>query len=358
MGSLADRIIMRSEAMQKIQSEVESFVDSASPLLFWGETKTGMGYYARNIHEVSPRTGRFLVIPGFSIDDDTVKQQFLGSGDGPGWVEEAHNGTIFVRRISETSKAVQQILLQLIGNQSADGRLQFSRKGRTESLEVNVRFIFSMTHDFTLAIQDELLRRDLVDEVKKRGKIVNLPPLRKRREDIVEIAKSLFGPLNEKYHRQVADIDPRAQQLLTDYLWPGNVDELKRVIEGIFAHYADLSMITEDYLPDNIRNPEITEGKYNFKLKDDTRFVGKILSPFLTIHTETKTIRLNSGELLEIQRVDDTRFAPPKFKHFVFKLKDGSQLIGQIKDRKLLVSASFDPNYEIIPQDITSMFLS
>jgi DNA-binding NtrC family response regulator len=273
-------------------------------------------------------------------------------------VEEAHHGTVFVRRISEASKAVQQTLLQIIGNQSADGRLQFSRKGRTESLEVNVRFVFSMTHDFALAIQDELLRRDFVDELKRRGRIVNLPPLRKRREDIVEIARSFFGPLNEKYQCQATDIDEGAQQLLVNYLWPGNVDELKRVIDEIFANHADLSVITEEHLPDHIRNPEITEGNCNFKLKDDTRFVGKILSPFLTIQTDTKTIRLNSGELLEIQRVDDERFAPPKFKHFLFKLKDGSQLSGQIKDRKMLISTSFDPSYEILPPDIMSMFLS
>jgi len=358
MGRLAEKIIMRSEAMHNIQRDVEALVDSASPLLFWGETKSGMGYYARAIHDVSSRDGKFLVIPGFSIDEDTVKQEFLGAGDEAGWVEEAHNGTVFIRRISETSTRIQQTLMQLLGNQSADGRLQFSRRGRTESLEVNVRFIFSMTHDFTLALQDDVLRRDLVDEVKKRGKIVNLPPLRKRREDIVEIAKSFFAPLNEKYQRRAADIDADAQRLLTNYLWPGNVDELKRVLDGIFANDADLSVITEEHLPEDVRNPEITEGHCNFKLKDDTRFVGRILSPFLTIQTDTKTVRLNSGELLEIQRVDDTRFAPPKFKHFIFKLKDGSQIIGQIKDRKTLVSTSFDPNYEIIPQDIISMFLS
>jgi DNA-binding NtrC family response regulator len=215
-----------------------------------------------------------------------------------------------------------------------------------------------MTHDFTLALQDELLRRDLVDEIKKRGKSVNLPPLRKRREDIVGIVKSFFGPLNEKYHQQVTDIDENAQHLLTSYLWPGNVDELKRVIEGIFAHYPDLGLLAVEHLPEHIRTPEITEGTYNFKLKDDTRFGGKILSPFLTIQTDTKTVRLNTGELLEIQRVEDTTFAPPKFKHFVFKLKDGSQLTGKIKDRKTLVAASFDPSYEIIPQEIVSMFLS
>jgi DNA-binding NtrC family response regulator len=358
MGSLSEKIVANSEAMQNVQRELEPLVNAAAPLLFWGETKSGMGHYARSIHEVCPRTGKFVVVPGFSIDDDTVKQQFLGAGDDPGWVEEAHNGTIFVRRISETSPLVQQALLQLIGNQSADGRLQFSRKGRTDSLEINVRFVFSMTHEFTLAVQDDLLRRDFVEELKKRGKIVNLPPLRKRREDIVAIAKSFLEPLNTKYHQHIADFDDRAQQLLTEYLWPGNVDELKRVIEGIFAHYADLAVITEDHLPEHIRHPEITEGNYSFKLKDDTRFIGKILSPFLTIQTDTKTIRLNTGELLDIQRMEDTKFAPPKFQHFVFKLKDGSQLVGNIKDRKMLVSTSFDSNYQIIPQEIASMFLS
>ena len=153
MENLLEKMIHHSEAMQQVHREIGPFIESAAPILFWGETGSGMEFYAKAIHEASGRTGKFLTIPGFALDADTVKQQFLGIDNRQGWLEEADKGTIFIKRISETSPEVQQILLHLLGNRSVDGRLQFSRKGSTETLEVNVRFIFSMAHNFNMALQ-------------------------------------------------------------------------------------------------------------------------------------------------------------------------------------------------------------
>lgn len=359
MANLLDKVIYNSEIMQQIRKDLGPFIDSAASILFWGETKSGMGFFARAIHEHSRRTGEFLVIPGFSLDEDTVKQQFLGIGKRPGWLEDAHNGTIFLKRISEASPAVQQLLLQLIGTQSADGRIQFSRKGTTESLEFNVRFTYSMTHDFNMAVQDELLRRDFAEEIKKRGKIVHLPPLRERKEDIISIAENFFEELNPKYNQHISSIDKEARNILTNYIWPGNIDELKRVIEGIFCQHSDITTITAEHIPEHIKKPEITRDQHSFKLKDDVKFVGKILlPPELRVQTDSKIVKLRHEDLVEIIRVENTKFAPPKFKHFVFKLKDGSQITGKFLDPKMIVWTSFDPEYEIITQDIYSVFLS
>jgi DNA-binding NtrC family response regulator len=357
MASLLDRVGSNSEAMQQVRKQIEPFIDSTAPILFWGETKSGMGFYARTIHKISQRTGKFLLIPGFSLDEETVKQQFLGIENQPGWLEEAHNGTIFIRRVSETSSAVQQFLLQLIGNQSVNGDIQFPHKGGTESLEVNVRFMYSMVHDFNLAIQDGLVRRDLVDEIKKRGKIIHHPPLRERKEDIIGIAGNFVEQFNQEYHQDISAIDEQAHTIFTRYMWPGNIDELKRVIEGIFAHNPGIRIITEEQIPEYLKNPEISENKYSFKLKDDVKFTGWIRSSSLTIQTESKKLDLKPEDLAEILRVEDTKFAPPRFKHFVFKFKDGSQITGKILDKTMSVETSFDDYYEIITQDLYSVFL-
>jgi DNA-binding NtrC family response regulator len=359
MADLLDKVIYNSEVMQHLRKDLGPFIDSATSILFWGETKSGMGFFARAIHEHSQRSGKFLVIPGFSLDEDTVKQLFLGIDERPGWLEEAHNGTIFLKRISEASPAVQKLLLQLIGTQSADGHIHFSRKGTTESLEVNVRFTYSMTHDFNMAVQDELLRRDFADEIKKRGRIVHLPPLRERKEDIISIAENFFEELNPKYNQHISFIDDKAQDILINYIWPGNIDELKRVIEGIFCQNFGITTITEEHIPEHIKNPEITGDQYSFKLKDDVKFVGKILlPPELRIQTGSKIVRLRPEDVVEIVRVEDTKFAPPKFRHFAFKLKDGSQITGKFLDPKMIVWTSFDSDYGIITQDIYSIFLS
>jgi len=84
MENLLEKMIYKSEAMQQVHSEVGPFIESAAPILLWGETGSGMGFYAKAIHEASGRTGKFLTIPGFALDADSVKQQFLGISNHPG----------------------------------------------------------------------------------------------------------------------------------------------------------------------------------------------------------------------------------------------------------------------------------
>ncbi len=358
MADFLTKDVSNSAAMRELREKIVPFINSAKCMLFWGETGCGMGYHAKEIHKASGREGRFLRISSFSLDEDVVKQQFFGNNDTPGWLEKANNGTIFLKRIAEASPGVQQVVLQLIGNQSVDGRLQFSRKGRTENLEVNVRFMFSMAHDFNTAIQDNLLRRDLVDEIKRRGIIVRVPPLRERKEDVIMIANKFLEYYNEKYNQNIAVIDEKAQALLKNYLWPGNVDELKRIMDEIFSHYSGIGMITESHLPEYVKEKAMTGEEFSFKMKDGAKFVGKILAATLKIESENKTMRLDTRELLEVIRVEDTNFTPPKFRHFLFKLKDGSQITGQIVDKKMGVKTSFDPSYQINPKEIQSLILT
>jgi DNA-binding NtrC family response regulator len=358
MAILLDKVIHHSAPMQQIRQELAPFIDSAISILFWGDPGSGMGFYARAIHEVSSRKGKFLKIPGFSVDEDTVEQQFLGIEDQPGWLEEADQGTIFLTRVSEASPAVQQFVLQLIKNQSGEGYIQFSRKSRTEQLEVNVRFIYSMAYDFDAAIQDGVLRRDLANAIKKRGKIIHHPSLRDRKEDIIGIAENFFEQFNQDYHQNISAIDENAQTILTNYIWPGNIDELKRVIEGIFAQHPGITTITAEHIPDYVKNLRLTGDKYSFKLKDDVKFTGVIRSTSLKIQTDARKLILNTDDVAEIIRVEDTNFAPPKFKHFVFKLKNGSQITGTILDKTMTIETPFDRHFQINLQDLYSVFLS
>ena len=359
MGKLLDQVIYHSEGMQQVRKEIGPYIESAASLLFWGETGSGMGFLAQAIHEASGRSGKFVQIPSFSLDEDTGKQQFLGVDDQPGWLEEADKGTIFIKRISEMPIEVQYTIQNLLANRSVDGQLQFARKGQTASVEVNVRFIFSMTHDLNMALHDELLRREAIDELKRRGgRIVHIPPLRERQEDIPDIVQNFLSIFNQQYHQNVTGITKGAQEILAKYVWPANVEELKQLIETIVSQTPDITTISEENLPDHIINPEITGDKYRFKFKDGAKFVGKILSPLLRIESESKKLTLNTGDLIEITRVEDKDFAPPRFKHFIFRLKDGSQITGKIFDKKMSVETSFDPFYQIDPQAVDSIYLA
>ncbi len=357
MADILDSTTYKSAAMQQMCKDLAPFIHSVAPIFFWGETGSGMGFYARVLHDKS-RTGKFLTIPCFSLDETTVQQQFLGMNDQSGWLEEAHNGTIFLKRIAEVSVTVQQTFLHLIDAQTSDGLIEFSRKGSTETVQVNVRFICSTANDLNMAVQDGLIRRDLIDEIRKLGKIIRVPPLRERKDDIVDIVEALREELNLKHQQQVSSIDKQVLSRLTNYSWPGNVGELRRVLDGIFSQYPEISHISVEHIPEYIAKPQSTGDEYIFQLKDKERFKGTFVSSSLRIQRDTSEFRINTRELAEIVRVEDTSFAPPKLKHFEIKLKDGSRLAGKILDQTIIVETSFDPHHHINVQDLSSVSIS
>ena len=346
-----------SEIMQQVQKDLEPLIHSAAPLLFWGETGAGASFYAKTIHRAS-RTGKFITIPCFSIDETTVQQRFLGNTDQKGWLEEAHNGTIFFKRVVETPLAAQPTLHHLITTQSVDGRIEFSRKGSTETQLVNVRFMFSAPNDFDIALQEGLLLRDFIDEIRKLGKIIRIPALREHKEDIAEIAQHLLKQLYQGEHSPLLTIDKQAMTLLTTYNWPGNVYELKRVLSSIISTNPGITAISAEQIPEYIAKPKTTGDRYTFKLKDGERFKGKILSHVLRVRRDKSKFRLNSADLVEILRVEDHRFAPPKLKHYAFKLKDGSQIAGMLLDKTIDVETSFDAFHQINVEDLESVIIS
>jgi transcriptional regulator with PAS, ATPase and Fis domain len=209
-----------------------------------------------------------------------------------------------------------------------------------------------------VAIQDGLLRRDLVDEIKKLGRAIHLPPLRDRKEDIPNIIETLFEELNEQHQQQVSSIDTQALDLLIRYNWPANVSELRRVLSSIFSQYPGITEISAEYLPEYIGKPGTIGDEYIFTLKGNERFKGKFVSHSLQMQRDKSKFHIKTSELAEIVRVEDTSFAPPKLKHFEIKLKDGSQLAGMIRDKTFIVETSFDKSHQINIQDLYAIVIS
>jgi DNA-binding NtrC family response regulator len=352
-----DKVVFVSPVMQALRQELKPLAEMAAPLLFWGETGAGMGFLARMVHASSSRAGAFLKIPGFMLDEDTVVQQFIGVDDQPGWLEEADQGTIFLKRVSEAPLPVQKTLLSLLSNQSADGDLDFSRKGRSDAITVNVRFLYSIAHDLTTALQDGLLQRGLADQITARGKILRFPPLRERPEDMPGIVRNFLDEFNHKHGRAVTAVDEAGLALFRAYAWPGNIDELKRVIDTMFTQYPDCVVVTAAHVPERITQAQIMGTEYRFKLKDDAKFTGQLRSHFLKIQSGSNRLKLNTNDLAGIVRVEDPAFSPPKFKHFLLKFKDGGQMTGTPLDKTLKVAASFDDEYVIALQDVESIDL-
>lgn len=359
MTNLVDKVTYDSAAMKQVYKDLLPFVQSASPIFFWGETGSGMGFYARAVHEASRKEGNLLRKPCFELDEKTLQEQLFGINEQKGWLEEFNNGTIFFKRITKASPAIQKTLLHLLEIQSVDGRIEFSRKGKTETLEVNVRFVFSMAHDFAEAIQDQLLSRSFDDFFRKRGKIIHLFPLRERKEDIVIFAEHLLKKLSQDNKQPKPFLDESAKQLLTNYRWPGNFHELKEVLSNILSQHPGITKISPDHIPEYIVHSEITGEQYSFKLKNGERVTGTVRSHFLRIQKKDKNkIQVNMGDVVEIYREVDAVFAPPKFKHFSIKLKDGNRIIAdKILDKSITIKTSFEDSYQIDVEKLDSVLL-
>lgn len=224
---------------------------------------------------------------------------------------------------------------------------------------MNVRFIYSLAGNLDSLLQKEILSHDLVDPIKRKGKIIQLPPLRERKEDIIDIAKNFLEALNRDRNSTSTFIDKKAQKFLTGYYWPGNIDELKQVITDIFKQNPEINTILAEHIPEHIKNPKKIERKYSFKLKNKERFTGTFHSDFFCVEKKDKAkIKIDINNLIEIIRVENEQFMPPRFEHFIFELKDGTQAAGKFLDQMIKVETASKAFNQIKVQDLYSVVLS
>jgi DNA-binding NtrC family response regulator len=350
-------LVGQSPAMLKFKGELKTVAPTMSPLLFWGEPGSGMTFYAKAVHATT-QTGKFIPISCFSLEPASVKRQFLGFEDTAGWLEEAHEGTIFLKRITECSLAVQEILARIIVTENVDGIIDFIRVNSTDTLQSKVRFMASLVGDLDKALTDKILHPDLFEVFKNHGKILYVPSLRERREDIPEIIALLLQELNNKYHKKLRKVSREAIELLQSHPWRGNIDELKRTLDALFAQPdIEEGVITAEQISPYLSTPEGPDRECLIKLKAE-QFKGRLKSQSFILQRDSDQYTLPVEDIMEIIRVDDEEFLTPKLKYFTFKLKDGSQINGKILDEFIEVETSFTHSFRFTPAELQHLVIS
>src|SRR5918997_2805853 len=226
-------MIGQSAAMQRVVQTARQVAPSDIPVLILGENGTGKELVARAIHNHSKRRKSRLVAlncAGFAptiLEDELfghVRGAFTDARtDREGRFEHADGGTLFLDEIGDMPAEMQAKLLRALEYG------EVVRLGANDPIQVDVRLISATNQPLEEMVQEKKFREDLYFRIK--GMTIQVPPLRERREDIPLLIHYFMQQAAERYGKQVEGIEPEAQQVLMSHGWPGNVRQLRNVVE-------------------------------------------------------------------------------------------------------------------------------
>jgi two-component system, NtrC family, response regulator AtoC len=231
-----DTIIGDSEKMQQVKHQINEFAKyDSETVLITGESGCGKELVAKAIHNLSPRSERdFIEINCASIPDNLLESELFGYEKGAftdakqskaGLFEKADGGTLFLDEIGEMSLSLQAKLLRVIENK------KFRRLGSTKDIEVNVRIVAATNKNMNEAIANKEFREDLYYRLNVLR--VEIPPLRERGKDVIILAENFLNAFNKKFNKNINRFSDETKEILLSYNWPGNIRELKNIIERI-----------------------------------------------------------------------------------------------------------------------------
>ena len=247
-----------SPAIREVNEMIRRLAASNLTVLITGESGVGKDIASRMLHKLSPRYGNPFVkvncpaIPESILESELFGYErgaFTGAGTSkPGRLEMAHNGTIFLDEIAETSYTVQSKLLQVL-----DGE-PFMRIGGVTPVKTDVRIIAATNMSLEAAVRDGRMREDIYFRLSE--VIIHLPPLRERREDIPLLAEHFNYNLCKRTGRDYEPIPPHLIERIQQLRWPGNIRELAAHVKKYVATHDPQALIEGDVKPAVPRVPE------------------------------------------------------------------------------------------------------
>lgn len=277
-------LIYRSKAMQALLNSLQIIAKTDATTLLLGETGSGKGVIARQLHERSTRSTRpFFKIDCTTIPENLFESELFGFEAGafsganakgkPGLVEMAHGGTLFLDEIGELPWALQGKLLRVLQDH------EVMRLGSTKVKKVDVRFIAATNRNLEEAVRQGTFRSDLYYRL--RVAVLHIPALRDRPQDILLLADHFLERFNIKYRKQM-QLSGEARQILAEYKWPGNIREMENLIQSLIVT-RDKNSIEPADLPTNmLPSLAINEDKSLNDMVDD--FERELLKKALETH--------------------------------------------------------------------------
>src|SRR5438270_2961608 len=253
-----DPFLGESAAIKRLAETAAKIAKSHSPVLIQGETGAGKGVLANWMHENGPRADEaFVDLNCAGLNKEFLESELFGYEKGAftgavaakaGLLEVGHRGTIFLDEIGDVDPNVQPKLLKVVEEK------RFRRMGDVRDRFVDVRLIAATHQDLRQLIESRVFRSDLYFRISTVP--IAIPPLRERADDIPQIAKTLLNRIASDMARPPAELSGRALQCLYAYYWPGNIRELRNVLERAL-------LMSE--------KPTLEESDFAFEVKTDQR---------------------------------------------------------------------------------------
>ena len=250
-------LLFKSAPMQRLWTLMQNTANTRANILITGETGVGKSAIAKAIHKMSNRAnGPFIEVNCAVLHENLIESELFGYEKGAftgasssgkiGKIELANHGTLFLDEVGELSLNMQAKLLHVLQNRS------FIRVGGNEPVQVDIRVIAATNCDLEEMVQQKRFREDLYYRLNVMP--IHIPPLRKRKNDIIPLAQHFLDYYNQKYdfHRKLS---PATCFALLNYRWEGNVRQLKNSIEQATI-ITDTDLIQPESLPMNVAGPE------------------------------------------------------------------------------------------------------
>src|SRR5687767_9536506 len=310
-------LVGQAPATKELYKQIELVAPTNYSIILYGESGTGKEVVAKTIHQYSDRRDK----PFIAMDCGTLSKELAGSElfghvkgaftgalqDKEGHFEIADGGTLFLDEVGNLSPEVQATLLRVIQER------KFKRVGGNKEIQVDVRLIVASNENRSEEHRKGKFREDLYHRFNEFS--INLPPLRSRKEDILDFAEFFLAKTSAELNKEIAGFEENVLQTFLDYSWPGNLREFRNVVRRAVLLTEPGKRITSASLPWEITNNNplsgqaITDtaptpmhrssGKEEVNLKD-----AAIKAEFETIMTVLQQVNFNKKKATELLKID------------------------------------------------------
>lgn len=262
-------IIGRSEGIKKIAESIVNVADSMATVLITGESGTGKELAARAIHIASTRKEKpFMTVNCPSVPEELFESELFGHRKGAftgaietkgGYIQAAEGGTLFLDEIGDLPLKSQAKILRLLEQKT------YLPVGENMERSANVRVIAATNQPLDTLVREKQFREDLYYRLKVCS--IELPPLRNRRDDIPLLTSNFVIQFAAEMGKPIDGISEEAMNILAEYSFPGNIRELRNIIESSVIHCRHAGPLEVSDLPDFIAGQAITASSYNWSFK-------------------------------------------------------------------------------------------